>query len=103
MGKKGLKEVATHSLKKAHYAAREISKLDGFEITFTNPYFKEFAVSTEKTVFEINQYLKENKFIGGYDLEEDYEDLSGNMLIAVTEKRTRDEIDKLVQLLEEIK
>jgi len=103
MGKKGLKEVAKQSLKKAHYAAERIAKLDGYELAFDGPFFKEFAIKTEASVSEINQELLEDKIVGGYDLGNDYSQLSNTMLLAVTEKRTKEEVDKLAKRLEGIK
>ena len=103
MGKKGLKEVANRCVKKAHYAAEKITELKDYELAFSGSFFKEFTISTDRDVSEINEFLKEKKFIGGYDLGQDYSELHNNMLLAVTEKRTKSEIDDLVQLLEEIK
>ncbi|SDC36841.1 MULTISPECIES: aminomethyl-transferring glycine dehydrogenase subunit GcvPA [unclassified Candidatus Frackibacter] len=103
MGKQGLKEVAKQSLKKAHYAAERIAKLDGYELAFDGPFFKEFAIQTEESISEINQELLEDKIVGGHDLGNDYSALDNTMLLAVTEKRTKEEIDNLVEGLEGIK
>jgi glycine dehydrogenase subunit 1 len=102
MGKKGLKKVAEMSLKKAHYLAEKLSELDGYELLFTGPFFKEFAIKTAKPVAEINERLLTKKIVGGYDLGKDYPDLENAMLLATTEKRTKEEIDELVQELEGI-
>ncbi|MGM0472170.1 MAG: aminomethyl-transferring glycine dehydrogenase subunit GcvPA [Bacillota bacterium] len=102
MGKQGLKEVASQSLKKAHYAAEEIAKLDGYEVEFDGSFFNEFVIKADKSVSEINDALLEHDILGGYDLAKDFSELDNSMLLAVTEKRTKEEIDQLVSLLGEI-
>ncbi|MGO1368300.1 MAG: aminomethyl-transferring glycine dehydrogenase subunit GcvPA [Senegalia sp. (in: firmicutes)] len=100
MGKQGLKEVATQSLQKAHYAFDEITKSGKFKPVFDKPFFKEFAVQSDMDVEEVNSKLLENKILGGYNLTKDYKDINNSLLFAVTEKRTKEEIDKLVSTLE---
>ncbi|SJZ30399.1 aminomethyl-transferring glycine dehydrogenase subunit GcvPA [Selenihalanaerobacter shriftii] len=102
LGKQGLKQVAEMSLKKAHYAAERITELDGYELAFDGPFFKEFAIKTTKPVSLINDELLNDKIVGGFDLGKDYSELKNTMLLAVTEKRTKEEIDELVQGLEGI-
>lgn len=102
MGPKGLKEVANSCLNKAHYAHDEIIKSGKYKDVFNKPFFMEFAVSSDMEVDKINEELKKKKILGGYKLERDYEELKNSMLLCVTEKRSREEIDKLVQSLEEI-
>ncbi|MCO6452285.1 MAG: aminomethyl-transferring glycine dehydrogenase subunit GcvPA [Caldilineales bacterium] len=103
MGKKGLRQAAELCWHKAHYAAAEIAKIDGFEVASDKPFFKEFVVRCPGPVAEINQYLLEEfGIIGGYDLSQDYPHLGDAMLICVTEMNTRDEIDDLVDALREM-
>ena len=103
LGKKGLQTVAELSAKKAHYTAQKIEKLTDFKMTFSGPFFKEFAVSTKKDKTELNDYLHENNYLGGFDLQKEYPELQNSILLAVTEKRTIEEIEKLVSLLEAVK
>lgn len=98
LGKQGLRQVAELCYHKAHYAAREIGKLDGFRI-LNNEFFNEFVVECPRPVAEINRRLLEHKIIGGYDLEQDYPHLKNAMLLAVTEMNTREQIDALVETL----
>lgn len=101
MGKEGLKEVAIQSAKKAHYAYEELTKSGKFEPLFPNqPFFKEFALTSDKSVSDVNDSLLKEKILGGYDLGKDYSDLKNGLLIAVTEKRTKEEIDKLASAME---
>lgn len=102
LGKKGLRDVANLCYQKAHYAAQELSKIDGMGLCFTEPFFHEFALCLNRPVEEVNAHLLEHGIIGGYDLGKDYPALKDHMLIAVTEMNTREEIDTLVQVLSEV-
>lgn len=100
MGKNGLKEVALQSARKAHYAFNEITKSGKYKPLFSKPFFKEFAVTGDGS--RVNSELLKNNILGGYDLSREYP-LDNGLLFCVTEKRTKDEIDKLVQVMEGIK
>lgn len=102
IGKQGVQEMATLNLKKAHYAKQEIGKVAGYEVVFTSPTFNEFVIKTPVAVGELNRTLLQNKMIGGYDLSRTYPELQNHMLIAVTELRTKEEMDRLVKGLEGI-
>lgn len=99
LGRQGLHHVADLCLQKAHYAADAISRLPGFEVPFGSAFVKEFVVRCEEPVGNINERLLNRKIIGGLDLGKFYADLAGHMLVCVTEKRTREEIDALVECL----
>ncbi|MCB0118225.1 MAG: aminomethyl-transferring glycine dehydrogenase subunit GcvPA [Anaerolineales bacterium] len=103
LGKTGLQQVANLCYQKAHYAANELSKIDGFGMCFTQPFFHEFVLCCPKPASEVNQYLLDNGILGGYDLGKDYPSLKDHLLIAVTEMNTKDEIDTLVEILKEMK
>lgn len=103
MGKQGLKEVAYQSMQKAHYAFNEINKLDEYKPVFNKPFFKEFVVQGQQSAKIINDKLLKSNIIGGYDIERDYPNHKNAMLLCVTEKRTKAEIDKLVTAMEGIK
>ena len=95
MGREGLKKVALLSMQKAHYAYQKLSSQGGCSALFSAPFFDEFAVKSPVPVDELNKKLLESGIIGGYDLEQDYPELKNGWLVAVTEKRTKDEIDML--------
>lgn len=103
LGKQGLQEVANLCYQKAHYAAAELSKIDGFGLCHTEPYFHEFVLCCPKPASEVNQYLLDNGILGGYDLGKDYPDMKDHLLVCVTEMNSRDEIDTLVEILKEMK
>jgi glycine dehydrogenase subunit 1 len=102
LGKHGLRQVAELCYHKAHYTADQVTKLDGFSLAFSDPFFNEFAVKCPASVADINDHLLEHGILGGYDLGQDYPELEDTMLLAVTEMNTRDEIDGLVETLSEV-
>lgn len=102
LGKHGLRRVAELCYHRAHYAASEIARLEGFEILTPAPFFKEFAVRTPRSVAEINRALAERGIIGGYDLAVEYPHLGDAMLLCVTELNSKSDIDALVAALKEL-
>jgi glycine dehydrogenase subunit 1 len=109
MGQVGLARAARLCLSKARYAAGQIAALDGFELVWPDvPFFKEFLVrSTDKPVCDVLAAAAEQGILAGVPLENaqlnlagvNGEDLGNCFLVAVTEKRTRAEIDRLVEAL----
>jgi glycine dehydrogenase subunit 1 len=102
VGKNGLRQVAELCYHKAHYAAEQLSKLPGYRLQFSQPFFHEFTLSCPRPVAEINEHLLEHSILGGYDLSQDYPSLPNHLLIAVTEMNTKEEIDALVEALAEV-
>ncbi|HMV96858.1 MAG TPA: aminomethyl-transferring glycine dehydrogenase subunit GcvPA [Anaerolineales bacterium] len=102
LGKTGLQQVANLCYQKAHYAASELSKIDGFGLCFTEPFFHEFVLCCPKPASEVNDYLLDNGIFGGYDLGKDYPSLKNHLLVAVTEMNSKQEIDTLVEVLKEM-
>ena len=102
LGKNGLRQVAELCFHKAHYAAQAITSLPGYSHWSSAPFFNEFVIQTPAPISEINDLLLDHDILGGYDLSQDYPDLSRHMLIAVTEMNTREEIDRLVEVLSEV-
>jgi glycine dehydrogenase subunit 1 len=102
LGPAGLRQVANLCYQKAHYAAQQLSQIDGMGLCFTEPFFHEFALCVNRPVEEVNKHLLEHGIIGGYDLGQDYPALKDHMLIAVTEMNSKEDIDVLVQVLSEV-
>ena len=95
LGKKGIKEMSVQNIQKAHYA-KEAFKKKGFELPLDGYHFNEFVIKLKKPVYEVNESLLEKGIIGGYDLSRSYSELENHMLIAVTELRTKEEIDQFI-------
>lgn len=102
MGKSGMRKVAELCYHKAHYAASQISKLNGYRLWNDDPFFHEFVIQCPQSVSDINDRLLEKDIIGGYDLGRSYPELENHMLLAVTEMVSRSEIDRLVSMLMEV-
>jgi glycine dehydrogenase subunit 1 len=102
LGKHGLRQVAELCYHKAHYAADQISALDGFELWSDKPFFHEFVVKCPLPVAEINEHLLDHGILGGYDLGEEFTELEDHMLVAVTEMNAKEDIDLLVETLAEV-
>lgn len=96
LGKQGLKEVATLCTQKSHYAYKQIIDTGLFTPVFSAPFFKEFVVAYNGDINKLNKRLMDYKIIGGYDIGRDYPELANNWLVAVTEKRTKEQIDDMV-------
>ncbi len=96
LGKQGLRRVAELCLQKAHYACRRLQEDAGFAPAFTGAFFKEFTLKAPGPVAALNDRLRENKILGGLDVGRFLPELAGHTLLAVTERRTREEIDRLV-------
>jgi len=102
LGKQGLREMAWQNVQKAAYAADRLAAVRGVKKVFTGPEFNEFAVALPKPWPVVDAALKAKGLIGGYGLEPAYPELRNAALVCVTEMRTKDQIDRLAQALEEV-
>lgn len=102
LGKNGLRQVAELCYHKAHYAAAKINSIPGYSVCMDQPFFHEFVICCPRPVGEINEHLLDHGILGGYDLSQNYPSLTNQMLIAVTELNSRDDIDLLVEVLSEV-
>ncbi len=100
LGKEGIKDLGKQCLKKAHYLAEGISKIKGYSIAWNAPFFNEFAVKCPVSPEKILTSLLDKKILAGYPLGRDYPELADHLLIAVTEKRSKKEMDDLLAGLE---
>jgi glycine dehydrogenase subunit 1 len=97
VGPHGLREAAELCLQKSHYAIEQIVADNRFELAFQQPVFKEFVIrDTKGKVAEVLAECHESGILAGIPLVTWYPDLADCFLIAVTEKRTKHEIDQLV-------
>ena len=93
MGKQGLKEAAQLSYAGAHYLCDELVKTGHFRLAYDRPFFNEFCVKYDGDVDALRNELERNGILGGVKVADD------EIIFAVTEKRTKDEIDRLVALV----
>lgn len=103
MGPNGLREVAYQSLQKAQYTKNELEKLNGVSFVFEGkPFFKEFVIKLSRPVEECQRELLEKNIFPGIDLSQYYEGFENCMLVSITEKRTKEEIDYLAKAMREV-
>ena len=102
LGKEGFKEVSNLCYQKAHFAAEQVGQVEGFTLAFPEtPFFHEFVVKSEKPVADVLEWLRDHDILGGYDLSQDYPELKDHLMIAVTEKISREDIEYLAAVLKE--
>jgi glycine dehydrogenase subunit 1 len=102
MGKQGLRHVADLCLQKAHYAARRIAGIDGYELAFAAPFFHEFVVRTPRPGAEIRDRLLHRGMLAGIPVD-GMCGVEHGLLICCTEQNQREDVDALVQGLEEVR
>jgi glycine dehydrogenase subunit 1 len=93
MGKRGLRKVGELSTAKAHYAAAELTKIPGVRLRFAAPFFKEFTLQLPKSPDRVVKRLLKERILGGVPLKAFDRQYKDCLLVAVTERRTREEID----------
>ena len=91
MGRQGLKEAAQLSYAGAHYLCDQLQQTGRFTLAYNQPFFNEFYVRYDGNVETLYQRLLDNGILGGIRMDD-------GLLLAVTEKRTKEEIDNLVKI-----
>lgn len=102
MGKSGIREVAEQCLQKSHYSLDEITGIDGYQKKFNAPFFKEFVLETSIPPKRIIKSLLKKNILAGIDLSIFDRRWKNQLLLCVTEKRTKEEIDYLVEELKNL-
>lgn len=106
LGPQGLREAAERCCRLAHYAAEQLSSIPGYELAFSQPFFKEFVLICRQSAAKTQEAARR----AGFDVGPSLTRLSGwtslpqelqerGLLVAVTECRSRDEIDRLALAL----
>ncbi len=96
LGKTGIKEVAELCLQKAHYLAEALTGIEGVKLVSSLPYFKEFTLELPIETDILMNRARENKIFAGLKIDQN------KILIAVTEKRTKEEMDNLIKLFKTV-
>ena len=103
LGKEGLKEKAQLCADKASYAYKRLTAIPGVEPHFqTNWFFNEFVLNLPLPAADVIGRLIEKGFAAGFPLGRYYKGMSRSLLVAVTEKRTKEEIDQFADALEAV-
>ncbi len=96
MGRDGLLEAAKQSAAKAIYLQKKLVETGLFKAKYDAPFFREFALTPQGVnLEELNKKLLDKKILGGFITE------SGDWLLAVTEKKTKAQLDRLVEAVQE--
>ncbi|HKB94932.1 MAG TPA: hypothetical protein VKC62_11955, partial [Gaiellaceae bacterium] len=98
LGPQGLREVGEACLDLSALAKQKLQEA-GLELAFDRPTFKEFAVRVGRNARDVIRDARAQGLHPGYALGRDYEGMDDVLLVAVTEKRTPAEIDRLVEVL----
>jgi glycine dehydrogenase subunit 1 len=99
LGKRGLRRVGELSMAKAHYAAERLSRVPGVSLRFAAPFFKEFTLRLPASPERVVARLAKQRILAGVPLKGFDRRLADCLLVAVTEKRSREEIDAFAEAL----
>ncbi len=102
LGKEGLRELAVHNVQKANYLKDNLAVVKGVRPKFEGAFFNEFVLEFEKPWKDIHQFLMERGIIGGLPLENMYPELSNAVLFCVTESHKKKDLDRLVDLIQDV-
>jgi len=101
LGKEGLRHLSQLNFQKAHYAASELKKR-GFALTFSAPFFNEFTVKCPGQAKNYVQALSQEQILPGLPLGDHYPGREKDLLICVTEIKTKQDIDQFISRLERV-
>lgn len=99
LGPQGLRETAELCLRKAHYLAGRLAKIPGVTLPFKAPYFQEFTIRLSKPVPQVLAGMRRRGYLAGLPLGQWDPTLADCISVAVTEKRTRAELDGFAEAL----
>ncbi len=101
LGPQGLADTGRQSMAKAHYLAERAREVPGVSLPFDAPFGREFPLLLDADPSAVIRSMADAGYLAGIPLSQDYPDLPGGMLVAVTEKRTREELDGYIAALTE--
>lgn len=99
LGRRGLVELGELMIKRTAYARETLAALDGVELLHNRPVLREFALRLDAPVDAVLEQLALDGINGGYALARGCEHHTDGLLVAITERRTREQIDRFAQLL----
>ncbi len=103
LGKEGLRQLAQICADKAHYAQQRLSKVPGVTLRYPERwYFNEFVVDLPVRADKVIRKLLQRQIAAGFPLVRYYRQMDHSLLLAVTEKRTREQIDLFAHVLEAV-
>jgi glycine dehydrogenase subunit 1 len=99
LGRRGLVELGELLLQRTHYARERLVALDGVEALHAQPVVREFAVRLDADVRRVIERCQDQGVNPGYALGHDYPEHADGLLVAITEQRSRADIDRLADVL----
>jgi glycine dehydrogenase subunit 1 len=99
LGRRGIVELGELLLHRTAYARRRLAALDGVELLHEQPVVREFAVRLAAPVDRVIERCAEQGVNPGYPLGADYDELEDGLLVAITEQRSKADIDRLAEIL----
>jgi len=102
LGPNGIRETANQSIQKAHYLAKRIEQIKAVHIGVDSAFAREFPVLLPLDPDEVVLAMAERGYLAGIPLPHHYPDLPGGLLVAVTEQRTKEDLDGYATALEEV-
>ncbi len=102
LGQEGLRRTAQTSIERAHYAAKRLSSIPGVELLTDGPFGNEFAVTLPVNAFEVIDALTGRGIVPGFPLGRYYKGLENGLLVACTEKNTKEQIGIFAEMLQGI-
>jgi glycine dehydrogenase subunit 1 len=100
LGRRGIVELAELVLRRTAYARDRLQAIDGVRALHEQPVVREFALALDAPVDRVIARCLERGVNPGYPLERDYPEHSSGLLVAITELRTREQIDRLAEVLD---
>ncbi len=102
LGKDGLREMAWQNVQKAGYALSALTRIPGVRRKFAGPHFNEFVIELPRSWASVGKALKDVGILAGLGLEESYPELSNCVLVCVTDRHMKEDIDRLAKSLQEV-
>jgi len=99
LGRRGIVEIGELMLQRTAYARKALANLEGVELLHEQPVIREFAVRVNADVHDVIERCAAEGVNPGYPLGADYDEFEDGLLVAITEQRTREDIDRLAEVL----
>ena len=99
LGRQGIVEIGELMLQRTAYARKALAAVEGVELLHEQPVIREFAIQVNADVHDVIERCAAEGVNPGYPLGADYEEHEDGLLVAITEQRTREDIDRLAEVL----
>jgi glycine dehydrogenase subunit 1 len=99
LGKAGLVEMGELLVRRTAYARERLAGIDGVELLHEAPVVREFALKVDAAVPSVLDTVSRDGIAGGYWLGREYEEFEDGLLVAITERRSKEDIDRLADSL----